>query len=241
MRPDTRDLSEQIAADVRALIMAGLLAPGAELPSVPKAAAQRGVSTTAIQNAWKILKAEGYLVSRTGKGVYVRERDTFVVDAAAYYDPAARSVKYRMLDVREVEPPADVAVALGEDRAVLRHRMTVRLPDDVPVELSWSYYPLSLVAGTPLTQRGKIPGGAPKVLAELGHPERAFTDRLSTRPPTKEESEGLNMPNGVPVLRQFRTVFSDHDRPIEVSIIVKPGHLYELTYHQAVGVTDGSS
>lgn len=236
LRPDSRDQSEKIAADLRAQIMAGLLPPGTQLPSVPTFAADRGVSTTAIQNAWRILKAEGYLVSQTGKGVYVRDRRQFVVDVAAYYEPASRGVTYTLLRVEQLRAPEDVAVALGEETAVLRHRRTDR--DGDPVELSWSYYPTSVVAGTPLTGRSKIRGGAPAILTGLGYPEREFVDRISVRPPTTEEAEGLDLPEGVPVLRQFRVIYSDDRKPIEVSVIVKPGHLYELKYRQVIPGTD---
>jgi GntR family transcriptional regulator len=106
------------------------------------------------------------------------------------------------------------------------------LRGETPVELSRSYYPASWAAGTALAGRGKIRGGAPAVLAELGYPERGWTDRISTRPPTTEEVEVLEIPQGVPVLRQFRRVYTDGDRPVEVSVLIKPGHLYELEYQQ---------
>lgn len=232
MTPDDRPLEERIAADLRAQIMAGLIPPGTKLESIPKVATRLGVSITAVQNAWEKLKAEHFLDSYRGKGVYVRRDGMVTVDAAAYYDPATQGVTYTLLDVAEVQAPADVAEALGEERAVLRHRRTDRGGE--PVELSWSYYPMSLVAGTPLTGRGKIPGGAPRVLAELGYPQREFVDRVSVRPPTTEEAEGLGIPRGVPVIRQFRVIYSDHERPVEVSVIVKPGHRYELQYRQAI-------
>lgn len=108
--------------------------------------------------------------------------------------------------------------------------------DGEPVELSWSYYPLSLVSETPLTRRGRIPGGVPRVLAELGYPEREFIDQISARPPTTEEAEELNMPAEVPVIRQFRVIYSYNARPVEVSVIIKPSHLYELRYRQVIPV-----
>ncbi|MBB4918251.1 GntR family transcriptional regulator [Streptosporangium saharense] len=236
MKPDTRDQSERIAADLRVQITTGQLPPGARLPSIPVLAAERGVSTTAVQAAWDILKAEGYLVSETGKGVSVRDHHQFTMDVTAYFDPAERGIEYRVLVVAEVEAPVDVAAALGEERAVLRHRLM--LHQDEPVELSWSYYPVSLAVGTPLAEQRKLQGGAPRVLRELGYPEREFVDRLSARLPTIEEAEALDIPQGVPVLRQFRTVYSTDERPVEVSVIIKPGHLYELSYRQSVSVDD---
>lgn len=236
MSPDTRPPFQKVAADLRSQIMAGLLEPNEQLPSTGQLAERYGVVTATIQNAVKMLKAEGFLTSRAGAGVYVREGHPFTVRAAAYFDPASRGISYKILGVNEVTPPADVLAKLGEDRAILRERLMLR--EEVPVELSRSYYPLSLAAGTPLAGRGRIRGGAPAVLAELGHPERKWTDRISARPPTTEEAELLHIPEGVPVFRQFRTVLSDGGRPVEVSVLIKPGHLYELMYRQVIA-SDG--
>ncbi len=51
--------------------------------------------------------------------------------------------------------------------------------------------------------------------------------------PTDEEADLLSLPN-VPVIRQFRVVYSDEDRPVEVSILIKGSHLYELLYRLSV-------
>ena len=79
----------------------------------------------------------------------------------------------------------------------------------------------------------RVKGGAPRILEELGYPEREFTDRVSVRMPTTEEIEMLDLPE-VPVIRQFRTVFSDNDRPVAVNIMIKGGHRYDLVYRQTV-------
>lgn len=237
MRPDDRPPSHKVAADLRAQIMAGRLVPDEKLPSTAQLAERYDVVTTTVQNAVKILKEEGFVTSKAGSGVYVRDRRPFVVDASAYYDPASRGVTYRLLSVvPDLEAPADVARSLGEDRAVLRHRMTLR--GDEPLELSWSYYPLSIANGTPLAGRGKIRGGAPAVLAEAGYPEREFVDQVSSRLPTPEEAELLELPPGLTVLRQFRTIYSDDGRPVEVSILIKDAHLYELMYRQVIAEDD---
>ena len=131
--------------------------------------------------------------------------------------------------------PADVAAALrmqtGEN-AVLRTRLM--LHDDEPVELSWSYYPAPIAAGSPLAHARRIPGGAPQILAQLGHPQRHLVDKLSVRPPTTEEVQALELPNRVSVIRQFRIIYSDDDRPVEVTVMIKGGHRYEVTYHHTI-------
>lgn len=232
MRPDERPQHEKIAATFRAQIMAGLLLPGSRMPSVPTLMEQLGVSNTAIVNAWDMLKGEGYLVSQPGKGVFVRERTPIAAPVTGYKDPQTWGLRYELLNVAEVEAPRDVAEALGEDRAILRFRQMFR--GDEPCELSWSYYPLSLAHGTDLAGQGKIRGGAPRVLAEIGHPEHELADRVSARPPTPEEAELLELRAGIPVLRQFRVITSPAGRVVEVSVIVMGSHLYELNYRQAV-------
>ncbi|MEU1731359.1 GntR family transcriptional regulator [Streptosporangium sp. NPDC020145] len=234
-KQDARPIHVQIAMDLRAQIMAGTLAPGEKIPSTRALMQQYATSGTAIANAVAILKEEGWVIGQQGKGVTVRDKQMVVVGEAAYFEPAPGGYSYEILRVEECHPPKDVAHALGleqGEQAVLRQRLMLR--DGDPVELCWSYYPLSIVAGTRLTGRGKIRGGAPAILAELGFPERELIDRISSRGPTPEEVEHLNIPDGISVLRQFRVVYSDERRPVEVSVLVKPGHRYELQYHQVI-------
>jgi GntR family transcriptional regulator len=39
----------------------------------------------------------------------------------------------------------------------------------------------------------------------------------------------------VPILRTFRVVYADDRRPIEATVMVKAGHLYELQYRSEIG------
>jgi GntR family transcriptional regulator len=223
---DGRPRHQQVAADLRAQIMSGELQPGRQLPSTPQLVERYGAANATIQRALGALKDEGFLTSRMGKGVYVRDHALFTVEVAAYIAPSERAYSYRLLEVAEVVPPADVAKILG-DRAVLRHRLL--LHDSEPVELSWSYYPADLAIGTPLAEQKKIRGGAPRVLSDLGCPQTEYVDRITTRLPKTEELEALQLPYDVPVIRQFRVVRSA-ERPVEVSVLIKGGHRFELEY-----------
>jgi GntR family transcriptional regulator len=215
--------------------MSGELAPGAQLPSTQHLVRQYAAANATIQRALAALKAEGFVYSRVGKGVYVRNEQPFVVQVAAYFAPTPTGYSYQLLDVTEIPPPAEVAEALNlavHGTAILRKRLC--LHDGDPVELSWSYYPTEIAARSPLAGRTKIPGGAPRALATLGYPQRDFVDRLSARLPTTEELETLELPDDVPVIRQFRIIYSDERRAVEVSILIKGAHRYELLYHQTI-------
>lgn len=234
-RQDGRPRHQQVAADIRAQIMSGELAPGAQLPAITQLAERYGTTNTTIQHALADLREEDFVFSQAGKGVFVRDRRLFTVRVGTYFTPTPRGYSYKLVDVAEVRPPAEVAAAYGlgaDSTAILRQRLMLHSGE--PVELSWSYYPLNIAGGTPLAGRAKIVGGAPQVLAELGYPQLEFTDRISSRPPTTEELEALDLPNDVPVIRQLRIVRSEGGRPVEVGIQVKGAHLYELLYQESI-------
>jgi GntR family transcriptional regulator len=213
--------------------MRGDLSPGTQLPSTSQLVAQYGAANATIQHALKTLKDEGFLDSHVGKGVYVRDRQPFVIDAAAYITPEPHRFRYQLLTVDNITPPADIIDGLQlapGATAIIRTRILFH--DEQPVELSESYYPAEIAANSSLARTTKIRGGAPQALADLGFPQRRFVDRISARPPTVEEAETLDLPDGTPVIRQLRVIYSDDERPIEASVLIKGAHLYELLYRQ---------
>ncbi|GAA1932353.1 GntR family transcriptional regulator [Streptomyces sodiiphilus] len=243
---DRRSLHERIAADLRDEIMSGDLAPGASLPSTAQLKERFAASNATVQKALKILKDEGLVVGRAGAAVTVRKHRVRTMSPAAYMAPNAPGEPYRwlteaerrgvraasrLLTVTEAEPPADVAQAMrlppGE-RALLRRQLL--LFEDEPVELVASYYPLEIARGSAMMEHRRIKGGTPTLLARLGHPPRVSVDTVSARVPTQEQYTALRLPSNLPVLRTLRVVYGDGDRPIEVTVMAKAGHLYELRY-----------
>lgn len=226
--------------------MGGDLAPGASLPSTVHLKDRFNASNATVQKALQVLKEEQLVVGRAGASVTVREHRQRTVRPASYMAPAGSGEPYRwlteaakdgsrahstLLEVVECEPPADVAEALRLSKpgaALLRRQLL--LIDDEPVELVASYYPLEIARGTAMAERRKIPGGTPTLLAELGYPPRLSVDRVSARVPTQDQYQALRLPGGLPVLRTLRVVHSDDARPIEATVMVKAGHLYELQY-----------
>ncbi|SDD58550.1 GntR family transcriptional regulator [Actinokineospora iranica] len=230
---DLRPRHQQIAAELRDLIMRGELKPGTQLPSTAQLVARYSAANATIQHALKALKDEGFLDSRVGKGVFVRDRQPFVIDASAYIPPEPGRFRYQLLTVDNVVPPTDIIEGLRlTPGATTIVRTRLLLHDDQPVELSASYYPAEIAEGTSLVKAAKIRGGAPQVLADLGFPQRTFVDRISARPPTVEEVETLDLPDGTPVIRQLRVIYSHNEQPVEASVLIKGAHLYELLYRQ---------
>ncbi|MEU3895456.1 GntR family transcriptional regulator [Streptomyces sp. NPDC045251] len=237
---DRRSLHERIAADLRDDIMSGELAPGASLPSTARLKERFDASNATVQKALQLLKEEGLAVGRAGASVTVREHRQRTVSPAALttaerwlteaakHGTRARSV---LREVAEVHPPADIRSAFGlpaDGTALLRSQ--ILLIDDEPAELVDCYYPLDIAQGTALMERRRIKGGAPALLAELGHPARRSVDRVSARIPTQEQYRALRLTSSTPVLRTLRVVHGGGGGPVEVTVMVKAGHLYELQY-----------
>ena len=62
----------QVAADLRSKIDGGVLAVGAQLPSMTQLREMYGVSNTVVRDALNDLRREGLIVGQQGKGVFVR-------------------------------------------------------------------------------------------------------------------------------------------------------------------------
>lgn len=232
---DPRPAHQKLAAELRAQIMSGDLAVGQMLPSINELSRDYSMAAATVAKALAVLKAEGLVHSRRGKGVWVAPRSVVPIETTAHLTPAA-GYRYELIAVAEVAPPDDVRQALGlyPDRPVIK-RQRLLLQHDEPVELSASYYDAVLARDTAIAEPKRIPGGAIRVLAELGYTASSFVDRVSARMPTPEETELLHLPPGTPVIRQLRVLKSTADKPIEVSILVKGGNRTELLYTQDVG------
>ncbi|MEV6595463.1 GntR family transcriptional regulator [Actinoplanes sp. NPDC051346] len=240
-----RQRQQQIAANLRALILSGDLRPGDRVPSTSDLVAEYGVTDKTVQRALAILKAERFVEGQKGRGVFVTTQVPTVVRASHYpvtssEEPYAwiadnasrgRAGSIVLLHVGEVPAPAQVAAAFDLEigtPVTVRHQLLSL--DGEPVELVWSYYPSNVARGTRLAEARKIRGGTPAVLSELGYPPHHAIDQVSARLATVEEFIALRLPQDMPVLRQLRVVFTDDDRPIEVTVMVKAGQHFEVRY-----------
>lgn len=247
---DTRSSHQKIAATLRRQITRGDLAPGTQLPSTPALMEQHGVAGTTVQKALQMLKEEQLLVGQPGKGVFVKGSTQQSISPLVYMPPAAAGEPYRwlseaekrsqrgsvtLLEVAVVTPPHEVAQVLGlEEGGQALLRKQILFLDEEPTELTRSYYPLELAEGTAMMERRKIKGGTPTLLAERGYPPRAFVDEVSSEIPTEDEVVALELPKDMPVMLTFRVVYSDEERPIEVSLLAKAAHKYRMRYRLTV-------
>lgn len=123
----------EIATHFRRQITDGELNPGDAMPSYTEAAEQFGVNRTTVVRAYDILKSEGLIVSRPGKGTTVAARPSIVISGVdrldrlnrtgRRYGPGEDSTGHRVL--RRSVYDADVCRALEiepGDEVVIRIR-----------------------------------------------------------------------------------------------------------------------
>jgi DNA-binding transcriptional regulator YhcF (GntR family) len=85
---DPRPPYQQVANALRAAILTRKFQPGDKLPSGPELAEQFKVARMTVQQAIRLLRDEGLVVSRQGSGTFVRERTQKPVDLRSYLERA---------------------------------------------------------------------------------------------------------------------------------------------------------
>jgi len=71
---DPRPVYEQIMAELRRMIISGVIAPDERLPSVRELAGQLAINPNTIQRAYRELEQSGYIYSVAGKGSFAGAR-----------------------------------------------------------------------------------------------------------------------------------------------------------------------
>lgn len=238
-RTDDRPRHIQIAADLRSKILAGDLTES--LPSFSQLMTMYDTASSTAQRAVGLLKAEGFVEGQHGKGLVILPKRFEIIDAISPVDTPTMNVAHKTLRVGPERPPADAARKLGlddGDTAVLRQLLTLR--DQDPTEIVWSYYPASIAVGTPLDKPEQIPGGPSAAFALLEREPHRIVDELTSREPTTEEFETLELSTGTPVMRMLRTIIDEHGAALEVAISVTGSHLHGLRYDRTLPPSSAS-
>lgn len=162
---------------------------------------------------------------------YLRPRDGMT--SSAWTEEAGRRGHrggQQTLEVTTVYPSDEVreALRLAEGAEVVVRRRLILL-DDEPVELTDSFYPADLAAGTRLADPRKIPGGAVRLLADLGFVGEEHVEQVNAALATSAEAELLALAPGSAVLKLLRVSMTAEGTPFEVSIMTMPPERH-LTY-----------
>jgi len=249
---DPRAVYQQLADQLRTRILSGELPPGSVLPSETELIHEYGVSRGPARQAVALLKAEGLVDVRQGRGVFVRRRPPryrlsgdrfaharrqagelpFPIELAVGGTPKLEVRRYTVMIA-----PAEITERLQlEDGDRVLARSFRLFSDDHPVQVSDSYLPYNLVEGTRVEDPASEPwpGGTIAQLGSLGVDVTEIAEDVATRAPRPEEARDLRLGPGTPVFEVTRTMFAGK-RPVVASTIVIAGDRYLLSYRIPVG------
>jgi DNA-binding GntR family transcriptional regulator len=238
---------QRIAADLRAQITSGELAPDAQLPTEHELADRYGVARQTVRNGIGVLVSEGLVVARRPLGHFVRRReqmkyfpqeeshqgarpemDTFVQQISS-----EGRVPTQSIDVALVQATPDIASRLQlEERTVVVARRRIRLINGQPVNINDSYYPLDVVKDSPIMSPEDVKVGTNQALADLGYPQAWARDQIFIRMPTPDQIHRLNLGPGTPVGVHYVTGFTADNRPVRCTVNVLPGDLHEIVFER---------
>ncbi|MEW2416263.1 UTRA domain-containing protein [Streptomyces sp. NPDC046866] len=149
---------------------------------------------------------------------------------------AGRRGGQRIVHAGETPASAEVAALLGTDEGetVVVRRRVIEL-DGQPCELTDTFYPARIAAGTPLAGAARIRGGAVTLLASLGHVGARVVEIVTARMPSDEEHDQLRMGQEEPVLRIARVTYDAADTPLQADLMVMPAARQQLRYETRIG------
>ncbi|MET9083330.1 GntR family transcriptional regulator [Streptomyces sp. NPDC004237] len=250
---------EEIADDLRRAIRDGALKPGARLPSEAELARRHGRSVPTVQNALRLLSAEGLIDKRHGTGTFVRRPRTRAVrdntrhqweknrarmpEAARAETGATEHDTGLVLDdlvffarYRELTAPSDLADAFGIPEGTVLLERTYRTrhaAETAPFSLVTSYLVRDMIAANPdlLDETNEPwPGGTQNQLHTVGIEVGRVEERFTARPPTPEEAQELDLPAGTSVIVLHKTSYDVHDRIVDITLVTLPGDRTELLF-----------
>jgi GntR family transcriptional regulator len=115
-----------------------------------------------------------------------------------------------------------------EGEAVVVRRM-IRYVDGEPWSIQDSSYPMDIAQQAGLLVPHDLPEGTVRAMAEHGHVEIGYRDELTTRMPTPDETQTLDLAAGVPILAYIRTCYTK-ERPVRLTETIFAGDRNRLVY-----------
>lgn len=204
-----RSLRHRIADDLRALILAGELPPGTQLPSEPELARRMQVSRSSLRSAIALLEDEGLLRPVHGSGTYVNHRPRLRDDISrnlsrtAMIAATGRTPGARLTEARLEPGPPEVAAAFGlPDGAPLSTLRRVRTADGEPVIDTTDWCRPEVL--DPVAMADPVDGSVYRALADLG---LTIHHGVATMHPSVADgptAERLEVPEGALLLTLFQ-------------------------------------
>ncbi|MGH3383248.1 MAG: GntR family transcriptional regulator [Nocardioidaceae bacterium] len=242
--------SRQLAGYLRTLIASGELAAGDQLPSERTLAVEHAVARNTAREAIRQLAESGLVTSHHGRGVFVRGKprlmrfgqrryskklrdETGVSPFHAEVMAQGREPSAKCTSIERVTPPAEIAERLNvdPDSASVVRRENWYYADDEPMQVGVTFIPWVIADGSPLSHTDALgQGDLYARFEDVGHLITHTREEVTARMPTPEETDGLQIPDGVPVLDVLHTGIDQDGTSFEVTRFVMRADYTGLDY-----------
>lgn len=232
----------QIAHTIAEWIRAGRLTAGDRLPAERQLAHELGVSRMTVRQALGLLTQQGLVSSHHGSGNYVtRPMVDQPVDILIGFSDnlLKRGIKpgAHLLDLQSFQADARMAQKLGlaPGDIVLAIRR-LRLADDMPVALEYSYFPAAYFPGLErhdLEQRSIYAILAEEYGIKLAEAQQTLEPVVAL----PHQAALLRMANGAPLMLVTRTSSDTQGRIVEYAQDLYRGDSFRFVSHARAPVT----
>jgi DNA-binding GntR family transcriptional regulator len=232
----------QLIGELRRRIEAGEYPPGSLMPSEHQLSEDFQTTRSTVVRALRVLRDDGWIETRQGKGSFVRGRPALAGlhaqrsgEEALNRDEAREQGDLIEAGVSTPPPRVESLLNLGEGVPVLARRRLVRR-DDEPSELITWWIPVPLADGTDLGGAEPLHGG---VRAHLARRKEIRIDhvieQVTARHPTSREAKLLGVGKTAPMLAVYVTARQASGETVLVLEVVMPGDRHELEDAYQVG------
>jgi DNA-binding GntR family transcriptional regulator len=213
-----------MTAYLKARIDRGTLVAGNKLPPTQALMQQFNLSDNAVYRAIALLKAEGYVYSRQGAGVFVANRRKLIAgtERVRGITHAGETIHHKLSE--RVQAPEWVAAHLGEGECV--HRVRTVQQGDLVVEASQSWVHVDVADVVPEVDEPRACDPTWQAVYEQrsGGTVTAASKTATARITTPEDREALGLDGDFAVL-VVRNIYTTEDRVIGVGEgVYAPGH-----------------
>lgn len=214
---------------LKARIDLGTLKPGDRLPPTSALEKQFMISDNAVYRGIALLKAEGYVMSRQGAGVFVADRRRLIAGEKRIQGITQAGETIHHKRSSRVQAPDWVAEHLGEGECVNRVRTVNRGDEVVQASQSWVHLAVADVVPEIDEPQACDPTWQALYQDRSGNPVRVAAKTVHVRTTTPEEREALGLEADEPVM-VMRSVYVTGNTVIGVGEgVYAPGHPLILT------------
>jgi DNA-binding GntR family transcriptional regulator len=214
----------RMAAYLKARIDLGTLEPGNKLPPTAALMKQFMLSDNAVYRGIALLKAEGYVYSQQGRGVFVSDRRKLIAGDKRIQGITQQNETIHHKRSVRVQAPEWVAAHLGEGECVNRVRTVNRGDFILQASQSWVHLDVAEIVPEIDEPQACDPTWQAVYADRSGNPVRVSSKTMDARITTLEDREALGLDNDFAVL-VMRSVYVTGNKVIGVGEgVYAPGH-----------------